>query len=98
MSRRYNKRRRDERRAREPRQDLHPPYVPVDHERARAKVMHLVSTWTYRGSKTPVFQGLDLVFGPTVQLDPTSATPIPEQIQQKTLVALVAQTRDQKPS
>jgi hypothetical protein len=98
MSRRNDRRRREDRREREPLRDLQPAPVPMLPELVRANWMRMLSTGRCRGSSEPLFQSLDLVFGPTVQLDPTSATSMPEQLAEKTVVALVTQTLDQKPS
>ena len=100
MSRRHNKVRRQDRRVRERRQDLHlhPERVPVAHEHVCAKMLHMLGTWRCRGSREPVFAELDLLFGPVVQLDADDSSPMPQQLAERTIQEIARLTGDQKPS
>jgi len=69
---------------------------PPDHGRASAHWQAIFGTLTGRGFGEPPF--LHLVWGPTVLLDPTSATPMPEQLKDATVAALAVETLKQRSS
>jgi hypothetical protein len=92
MSRRHDRLRRRDRKARE---HHHVTAGPPDMTRAEVHWRAILSTLTGRGFREPPFAGV--VFAPPVEIDLNGDDP-PRQLREGTIAAIVAETLKQEPS